>query len=115
MREGVSCRVLRRREEAGEDSCGLFPAAGLILKLLAACTGQPVELGLTVVLREAPLGGDGALLFEAEQSWIEGSVVEREQVATGLFNTASDTVAVKGAKGLNGLQDHKCESALPDV
>src|SRR5450631_161701 len=109
MREAFSCGTLRGLEEAGENRCCLLPIASFLLKLLTTEPGEFVEFGLTIVVGDAPFGCDPSLLLQLQQSGIQGSIIEREQVSTGLFNAASNAITVLRSHGFNGLQDHECQ------
>ena len=76
---------------------------------------QPVEPGLAVVLRDAPLGRDGPFLLQLQQRRVQGAVVQREQVAAGLLDSTGDPVAVQRPHRLDGLQHHQRQRPLPDV
>ena len=76
---------------------------------------QRVELGPPVVLGRAPLGGDGAFLFELEQGGVDGAVVEGQPAAAGLLDPPRQPVAVLRAHRRERLQHHQGEGALPDV
>ena len=69
------------RQEPRQDRGRPLPVARFLLELLAPGARQAIELGLAVVVRHAPFGGDVALLLELEQGGIERAVVEREMVA----------------------------------
>lgn len=86
-------------EEAGEDGGGFGPVVRGALELLAAGAGEFVVAGFAVVVGGAPFGGDVAFLFEFKECGIEGAVVDREEIAAGLFDAAGDAVTVKRAKG----------------
>ncbi len=96
------------RRESGRGWRWSAPSCALLVELSAACSGELVELGFAVVLGYAPLGGDGAFLLEFEEGWVEGSVVEREDVSAGLLDAAGDAVAVEWTHGFEGLEDHQC-------
>src|SRR5260370_5732144 len=51
----------------------------------------------------------------ASAGGVECSVVHRQQVAAGLFDTPRDAVSVQGSQGLQRLQFHQGQRALPDV
>jgi hypothetical protein len=95
--------VLPRREKPREDRRGPLPLARFLLELFAAGTGQPVELGLAVVLGEAPFGPDVALLLEFEQRRVEGAVVQGEMMGAGLLDAAGDAIAVERPESLERL------------
>src|SRR4051812_46087102 len=106
MREVFSCRTLRGAEEAGKNGRCLLPVASFFLELFATEPGKFVELGLAVIVGEAPFGGDPTFLLQLQQSGIQGSIVEREKVSAGLFNAAGNAVAVLRPHGFNGFEYH---------
>src|SRR5207249_2989334 len=89
--------------------------ARLTLDLPAAGARQPVELGLAVVLGDAPLRIDIAFLLELHELGIERAVIEREAIAARLLDAPRDAVAVQRPEALERFQDHQRERALPDV
>src|SRR5439155_2131717 len=99
----------------GDDRMRLFPLAFLGRKLSLPGLSDPVVLGLAVVLRNAPFGFDGALLFQLQQHWIECPVIDRKQVPAGLLNSPSDAVAMQRPQSIERLQYHQGKGSLPDV
>jgi len=97
------------------DGGGLLPLALFLFKLLPAGAGQLVVLGFAIVLRHAPFGADVAFLFQLEKRGIERSVIDGEQAAAGLLDAAGDSVAVKRPDGIQGLERHEGQRALPDI
>ena len=89
-----------RREESREDRGRALPVARFLVELFPARPGEPVELRLAVVVGDAPLRGDVALLLELEQGRVEGAVVERQVVRAGLLDAPRDAVAVQRAQRL---------------
>src|ERR1700735_755544 len=102
-KHGSGSRI--RREEAGQDGGGLLPILRFLAKLFMAGTSEFVEFGAAVVVGLAPLGGDVTFLVEFEKRGINGAVVDGETIAAGLFNAASDTVAVERAEGFAGFEN----------
>jgi len=88
------------------------PVGGVLCELAAAGFGDGVVLGLAIVVGGAPGSGDPAALLEADERGINGALVEEEFVAADLLDAASDAVAVEGAHGGEGLEDHEVEGAL---
>lgn len=107
--------VLPSGEKAGEDGGGLAPVTGFFFELRAAGASEFVEFCFAVVVRDAPFGGDKALLLEFHERGIKRAVIHGKEIAAGLLDATSDSVAVKRAEGLKGLEDHEGESAAPDV
>src|SRR5205807_1783811 len=106
---------LVRRQEALQD-CGSFvPLASLTLKLAVAGASEFVIFGFSIVVRDAPFGGDEAFLFELEQRGIQRAVIEGKQVAAGLLDAAGDAVTVKRAESLKCFEDHQSQSPLQDI
>src|SRR5690348_3096362 len=103
-----------RREEGRDEVRGLIPFAGFARELLPPSGGKPVILGAAIVLGLPPFRLDEAFLLELEQGGIEGAVVEREAILTGLLDATCDAVAVQRAKAFECLEDHEGEGALLD-
>ena len=74
--------------------------------------GDGEELGFAIVVGGAPFGGDPAALLKADESGVNGALVEENFFATDLFDAAGDAVAVLGTEDGEGLEDHKVEGAL---
>ncbi len=55
------------------------------------------------------------LLLQLEQGRIQRAVVDFEQIAARLLDTARDAIAMEGAQGLQRLEHHQSQRALPDV
>ena len=77
--------------------------------------GEPVELGLAVVVGEPPGRRDRALLLQLQQGGVDGPVVQREDVAARLLDPAGDPVPVQRPEALERLQHHQGQRPLPDV
>ena len=69
-----------------------MPVLGFALKLLAAGAGHAVEAGAAIVLGGAPLGCDPLQLFEPQQRWIEGALVELQRAVGDLQQALGDPV-----------------------
>ena len=54
-------------------------------------------------------------MHQADQTQVDGALVDQESCFAELLNTARDTVAVKRPHGVEGFQDHEIESALQNV
>src|SRR3954462_15452850 len=91
-----------RREECREDVSGALPLPALAFELGAAGAGQLVDLRLAVVVGDAPLTVDRALLLELEQGGVEGAVVDGEAIAGDFLDPAGDAVAVEWTHALKG-------------
>src|SRR5262249_15232171 len=115
MLAGVSCRVLRGREKSRENLNGLFPFLSFNLELFPARPRKPVELCLSVVIGNSPLGSDRTLLLELEKRGIQRSIVQGKQVSAGLFYAATYTVAVERSECFKGLENHQRKRSLPDI
>ncbi len=102
-------------EDPAHDGGQAVPVGGVPFELPAAGAGDGVELGRTVILAGAPLGGDPPALLEADEGGIDGALVEEDLVAAGLLDAASDAVAVLRAHGDKGLEDHEIEGSLEEV
>ena len=68
-----------------------------------------------MIVGDTPLGSDGAFLLQFQERGVEGTVVEREEVAAGLLDAARNAITVQGSKAFQCFQDHQGEGALPDV
>src|SRR5205085_44481 len=90
-----SSGLLAPGEERGDDRGSLLPLGGLLLKLLVAGGGQAVILGPAVMIRDAPIGGDRALLLKLKKRRIERSIVERQSISADLLDAPGDPVAVQ--------------------
>ena len=111
----AGAEVVCGREEPREDGGRLLPVARFLVELLPAHPCELVELGLAIVLRDAPFGGDRPLLLEPQERRVQSSVVQGEEVAARLLDAARDPVPVKWPQGLEGLEHHQGQGALPDV
>ena len=89
-----------------------FPVRGVGGKLFTAEGGDGVKLRLAIVVGSAPAGGDPTALLEADESSIDGALVEKDFVAGGLLDAAGDAVAVHFAHGGEGLEHHEVEGSL---
>src|ERR1700730_14441229 len=110
-RLSTSCS-LRAAEQSRHDSRHAFPALGLAGELLAACARQRVILRLAVVVRQAPLRIDPSALFEPEQGWIKGALIELHQVLGNLLNALRDPVAMQRTDGLQRFQHDQVQRSL---
>src|ERR1039458_5621587 len=113
--EWLSWRLLRWRKESGDDSSGPIPVPRLPFELSLPGTCQDIVLCPAIVVRDAPLCGNVSLLFEFQQSWIQGSVSHRKQISAGLLDAAGDAVSVQGPERFQSLQDHQGKRALPNI
>ena len=103
-----------QRKEARDDFGRLRPLAHFRGKLFLAGLRDPVELGAAIVLRHAPFRRDGAFLFELEENRVERAVVDGQQVVAGLLDAARDAISVLRPHGIERLEDHEGQRALPD-
>jgi len=102
-------------EEAGDDGGGLLPVLSFGLEGFAAGLGEVVEAGAAIVLGGAPLGFDGAFLFEFEEDWVESALIDGEEIAADLLDAAGEAVAVERAEDVESFEDHEGEGSLEDV
>jgi len=54
-------------------------------------------------------------LLELEEHGVQCALIDGEQVAANLLDAASDAIAVKWAKDIEGLENHQGEGALEDI
>jgi hypothetical protein len=104
------CGVENARHERGHA----IPVVGFGAELTAARGGEAVELGLAFVVGLSPLGGDKALMLQAEERGIERALLNGELIAGDLLDAQEDTVAVERAEG-DRLQDEHVEGPLHEV
>src|ERR1041384_2226625 len=90
---------LIQTDDGGNGSGQPFPVCRFLCQVSAAQAGERVELGAAVILRDAPLGFDPALLFEFGGSRVERAVAHLESVARDLLQTLADGPAVKRFEG----------------
>src|SRR5262252_9207554 len=72
--------------ESRDDLIGTLPFSFLHRELLLAGSGNAVELGLAIVLRNTPFRGDRSFLLQFQQDGIQRSVIDGEQVLAGLLD-----------------------------
>lgn len=104
------CEVEDAVHEGGEAA----PVGDVAVELGASGDGDGVELGLALVVGDAPLGGDPTALLEADEGGVDGALVEEDFVAGNLLDAACDAVAMEGSKGGEGLEDHEVQGALEE-
>jgi len=102
-------------EEAGDDGGGLLPVLSFGLEGSSAGLGEAVKAGTAIVVGGAPLGFDGAFLFELQKDRIKSALVDGQEIATDLLDAAGEAVAVERPEDVEGFEDHQGESALEDV
>src|SRR5262249_60114053 len=71
-----------------------------------------VELRAAVVVARTPGAFDQPLLLEAEERGVDGALIERQDAAGHLFDSAGDAVAVQRAQRPQRLQHEEIESAI---
>ena len=54
-------------------------------------------------------------MLELEEHGVQCALIDGEKVAANLLDAASDAVAVKWAKDIEGFENHKGEGALEDI
>src|SRR5437868_7804060 len=72
----------------------LPPGRRLIAEHTATARREPVELGTSVVVTRAPLGGDATLLLQSLQGQVERTLIDAEDAARALLDALRDTPAV---------------------
>ena len=76
---------------------------------------QRVELGAASSFRGAPFGLDPSSLFQAKESWIDGSLVETDRVSTDLFDPPCYAIAMQRPHRLKRLQHHQIKGSLQHI
>ena len=109
----VSCHLLRqpglRRTEHFSHGRGVcLPGLHLLTQLTAALRGEPIELGLAIVLRESPLRLKQAFVFQSPKSGIKGSLFNKQRVITVPTDEAGDGIPVKRPPN-EGLENENVE------
>ena len=92
-----------------------MPVLSFGLEGSSAGLGEAVEAGAAIVVGRAPLGFDGAFLFEFQKHRIKSALVDGQEISTDLLDAAGESVAVEGAEDVESFEDHEGESALEDV
>src|SRR5436853_192351 len=82
---------------------------GLGRQLLPPRPSDGIESRATVVVAGAPLTRDPALLFEAEQSRIDRTLVELQRAVGHLLDAPRNAIPVGWAQGIEGLKDHQVQ------
>src|SRR5450631_1801624 len=89
-----------------------FPVLGFARQLLQSEFGDGVEPRLAVVFRSTPFRSDPALLLQAEQRRVNGSLIQLQNVVAQLLDAARNTEAVQPPQGVQGFEHHQVESTL---
>src|SRR5690348_1711543 len=79
-----------RSEDAPDGRHQPAPLAGLRSELPASLAGKRVETRLPIVLADAPLGLDPALIFEPLQSRIKRPMVDQQRILRSMPDGAGD-------------------------
>jgi hypothetical protein len=98
------------RDRGGEP----FPQRGFLLELFLPGLCKGVVLRAAVLLGHAPLRLDPPLIFEALQRRVERPLLDQQDVARQLTDTARDRPAVQRFEGQR-LEDQQVERALDEV
>ena len=104
----------RKCEHAAHQAGQPSPVGGVLGQLLAALARDGVELGLAVVVGDAPFGGDPAPLLQADECGVDGPLVQQHLLAADLFDAARDAVAMQRAHARECLQDHQVQRSLEE-
>src|SRR5919106_2041759 len=113
-RTGMSGPLRGGAQHAGNGAGKPVPAFELRGGGCAPFPGEPVELGLAVVLGRAPFRGDQPLLFHSVQRGIERAFFDPEDVFGQLVDASGDAVAMVGP-GAEAFEDEEVERALQKV
>src|SRR5688572_3010786 len=112
-------RVGQRRrlcglEHAGDCSRVALPGGELGAELGASPRGQLIELGLAVVLRDAPLALDPARALEAVERRVERAFLDEKDIVAAFTDLSGDGVSVQWSPA-EGLEDEEVECSLQEV
>src|ERR1043166_8675865 len=88
------------------------PTFRFLLKLPASRPSERIILSLAIVLRNAPFGDVPPALLEAQQSGIQSSLVQLQQVFRHLLNAQGDSKAVHGSHRIEGLEHQQIKRSL---
>jgi hypothetical protein len=111
----MSCRSLGIRQESAEDRGRALPFTSFLFDPSSSRAREAIVLCFPVVVGDAPLGGDVALLLELEERRVERAVIDCDRLTADLLDAAGDAVPVLRPHGLEGFQDHQGERALADI
>src|SRR6185503_17080681 len=104
--------------QSAEYTCDGFrestPAVELGLGRGTPLTGQRVELGLSVVLCDAPLRLDEPPLFHAVQRGIERPFLDPQGIVRELMDAHRDAVSVIGPRA-EAFEDQQIQRALNEI
>src|SRR5690606_33373558 len=81
-------------------------------QIALAGPGDPVELRLAIALGLAPFALDQSLLLQADESGVEGPLVEGERMIRHLLEPRRQRVGVQRAHGVECAQDDQVEGSL---
>src|SRR5439155_511291 len=87
-----------RPQHAGHRARELLPFRGFAGKLLLALRRESIELRFSVVFRRPMLEGNPAALYQAMESWVEGSFFDEQHVFGVMLDSFGDGVAVRGTE-----------------
>src|SRR5689334_18853625 len=105
---------LLKSHDRGNGAGETFPVAAFDLELFATGASERVELGASVVLGLAPLGGDPPFLLELMERGIERAVADLQNVGRDLLETKSDRPAVHRLERQH-FEDEKIQRPLNEV
>src|ERR1035438_2562042 len=92
---GGSYSLLGRAKDGADDPDHAIPFVGFRLEPVAACGSQAVKFGAAIVLALAPFAGDGALVFQAVESGVKGSLLNHQFLTGDLLNAQKHSIAVE--------------------
>ena len=90
----------------------LAPTLGFLFERFHSGFGDGVVFRFPAVFGRVPFALDPALLFQANQSWIERALIELQQILGNLLQPRGDAVSVLWAHAAQSTQNDEIEGAL---
>src|SRR5580658_861516 len=103
-----------RTENAGDKRRHAVPLLSLGVELTAASRGQPIELGLTIVVGFAPLTGNQALVFQSVERWVQRSLLDLQLLIGDLLYAKQNPVAMQRAER-DGFEDQHVQGTVQQI
>jgi len=110
----MSGSLLQRAEHTCDGIRQSQPAVELGFSSCPSLASQLVELGLPVVLGDAPFGIDETLLLHPVQRWIEGALLDAQRILRKLMDPLGDGIPVTGSRA-QALEHQQVQSALKEI